>query len=671
MAEETDLIRVAFEGTDMFLRLAGAGAKEALKFLKFLVTIIPNSYRWWQETADRSLRKKLTKAEYETIKARKKVAEGSMDLNKFMKAFSAEERTILNIPDSSAKNFADQAAKNHLTYAVLPDLNSADGMYQIMVPNPQADIYKLIIERMINEELQRNEDRIKELEKELKQIEQDRASLNSEKKGMEAEGKQETEPERYQQLQEKIEELDLTKTQITEEIKKIEKQYSGVITYEDYMKTNPFAINHADMYAEMMDEGIEPQQITKLSDFLVCTRKNFSQGRMETFDRAVTDVAKLVDTGKEVVITDATHPENYIQALAYVKENENGEPFVCSEYTVYNNGLKQKCSEFSHGEFLHYSDGKSLNKTDVGDKHWINMKAEMQEKTEFGNQILVFDGMEAYEAFAKKNKAGIVKGTEYLVNPDVPGFAVRRDENGGASRYVLMEYGTETKIAFDIDKMTTGEQVQAYIRTIHNEIKKQKPDADLKQDWMLLKGETEYQNFAGIAKKNNVDKEELQEQCKQALGNEAEPVRKIMSEQEKPNMNILILPYEHMLVTEKERDNPNTYLLFSSDMNYEIKIPAEQVKVDKEGNRIVVLNEGESLKAVERNGNRIHLVQNQHDLDDFTQNRDVFAKQDRTYQKGGYQKQKPKNSFNDFPQRTYDYEAMEREFLAEQIKVNK
>lgn len=119
--EEAELIKVAFQGSEMCLRLAGTGLKEALKFIKFLIMIAPNTYRWWQETTDKAMKKEITKAEYDIIMARKEVIAGSMDLNKFLKVYASEERTMLSIPDGSAKLFNELATKNNLTYALMPD----------------------------------------------------------------------------------------------------------------------------------------------------------------------------------------------------------------------------------------------------------------------------------------------------------------------------------------------------------------------------------------------------------------------------------------------------------------------------------------------------------------------------------------------------------------------
>lgn len=654
MAEEVELIRVAFQGTEMLLRIAGAGLKEALKFLKFLVTAGPNCYRWWNETAERAIKKKLAQAEYELIKEKKEVIAGSMDLNKFMRVYDSEERTMLAIPDASAGLFAELAKKNNLTYALLPDLNLSDGMFQTMVPCSQADIYKALLESMIKEEQKNMKKRLDTLETELKQVEEQKALILNEKKEMEADERNETEPEKYQELLDKLEELELTKDQLETEIEETGRLYSSEITYEDYMKTNSFAFEHADLFSEMMDEGIEPQKISTLSEFLTPSREKAVTGQPETFEKAISGVAKTVDTGKEVVITDAEHPENYICGTAYTKERDNGDPFVCSTYEVFKDNIKQKCDEFKHGEFTHYSDGKAANSSQEGTDHWENMKQEMREKSGLSDKVLVFDSVKAYEAF--KNKDEIIKGTEYCISPE-PSLAVRRDRAAsGENRYMVLINGEETKLSFMITKATTEGEKQGYVNVINKEIEKINPDVDLKQEWQHISGSEEYKNFVPIAKKKTLGKEELKEAFEQALGQEAESVKETLQMQEEAPKNILVLPAESLMLKENE---PDMYYVYSKNMEYEIKIPRDQVKADSSRNRIVLLQEGETLTAAARNKNQSYPVGNQKDMEDFRKNTGVFA--EGRQNKEGYTKSK--NQFNNFQQRQHDYAQMEKELL--------
>lgn len=627
--EEAELIKVAFQGTEMCLRLAGTSLKEALKFLKFLLMIAPNAYRWHQESMEKAMKNAITKAEYEIITARKEVIAGSIDLNKFLKVYAAEERTMLSIPDGSAELFSELASKNKLAYALMPDLDLSDGMFQIMVPNSQADIYKSVIEMLINTELKNNEIKTEELTKELNETEKEIVKYNSKKTKMEKSGTNETEPEKYAEVVDKLEELELAKAQIEEELEDIKENYSKVISYEEYVNTNPQAVNHANMFCSMMDEGIALEKFQTLNEFMVYSEKSDLLKEIP-FEKSVENVAALVNTDKEVYITSKLNPNNYIRGFAYQKEKESGEPFVCSEYEVMVNGEKQTCGVFSHGEYLHYSDGKSKNTSSAGESHWQDMKDEMQKKTGIGNDVVVFTSKEDYEKFVNSYKPGIEKGNEYLVNPDIPLAAVRKDkvrETGETfNRYTLIVDGEDTKIKADIKKGMTENEKSALIRVMKNEIKKLNPNADLTGKWQCIKGEENFNEYTKLAKVNiPSDKEELVKEFKAAFGEKvSEEVKDQMTKLEKAEKNIVILPQDNMYIWRDENEQPEMYTLFSDDRRFSITIPAEAVKIDEDKNRIVILKEGETLEAKDKNSHKLTPVRNQKDMDAFIKNKDAF-----------------------------------------------
>jgi len=348
------------------------------------------------------------------------------------------------------------------------------------------------------------------------------------------------------------------------------------------------------------------------------------------FEKAVESVAALVDTNKEVFITSKLNPNNYIKGVAYQKVNENGEPFVCSEYEVTAGGEKQKSEVFSHGEFLHYSDGKSKNSSNEGANHWQDMKDEMLKKTGIGSSVLVFSDKESYEKFVNSYKPGMEKGNEYLVNPDVSLAAVRKDkvrENGQTfNRYTLIVDGEDTKIKADIKKGMTEAEREAFIRVMKNEMKKLNPEADLNGKWQCIKGEEKFIEYTKLAKLHiPSDKEELIKDFKAVFGEKiSEEVKEQMTKPEKAEKNIVILPPENMFIWRDDKEQPQTYTLFSNDRNYSITIPAEQVKLDEDKNRIVILSEGESLTAQDKNSHKLTAVKNQKDMDAFINNKDVF-----------------------------------------------
>ena len=263
--EEVEIIKVAFEGTEMFYRLAGASIKDALKLLKLIFTAGPQALRWHNESKERSIRKKITKKEYDTIKNKSKVYKGSIDFKKFMKRYSAEERTIINIPDSSSKVFDNYAEKYNLVYTVLPDLNMQDNQFQIMVPISQQDIYKSIIEKLSAEEMAANLKRQNELQKEIDNLKKQRAKMKKELNKMSKEGKEDT--EEYKTTEENLKKCERDILNKETEISKLKDLYTKEMTYEEYANTNKFALNHTGTFIDLMDSGIEPVK-SSLTEFI-------------------------------------------------------------------------------------------------------------------------------------------------------------------------------------------------------------------------------------------------------------------------------------------------------------------------------------------------------------------------------------------------------------------
>ena len=115
MGEEIEIIKVAMQGTEMSFRLAGTSTKEALKFLKFIVTLIPNISEWLRETSDKNIRRKMTKAEWKKIKeGMKDTISGQVDFKKLVDKFGHDGITCLNIPDQSLSSFSKYANSEEL-----------------------------------------------------------------------------------------------------------------------------------------------------------------------------------------------------------------------------------------------------------------------------------------------------------------------------------------------------------------------------------------------------------------------------------------------------------------------------------------------------------------------------------------------------------------------------
>lgn len=117
------------------------------------------------------------------------------------------------------------------------------------------------------------------------------------------------------------------------------------------------------------------------------------------FNRAIANVTNLKDLNKTSILCERTNPKNFIEATSRQEISKDGNQYINTEYKVFNQNKEQQCSEFNHGKFMHYSTKEGENTSDIGDKHWENMKTEMKEKGDFSDDLLIFQDKEAYEKY--------------------------------------------------------------------------------------------------------------------------------------------------------------------------------------------------------------------------------------------------------------------------------
>ena len=628
MSEETELIRVGLQGGDMFLRLAGTGMKEGLKFLKGILMFMPNAFRWWQGTAEMYLKKEMTKKEYAIIRARQEIASGSMNSEEFMKVFSAEERVILNIPDASAERFKKLAEKNGLTYTLLADLNPEDGFFQIMVPKSQSDIYELIIEKMTAEELNEIEAMKGYLKNEIDTLKKQRVEIKRDLNKMKEEGKADTE-----EYNEKEKELNICSEKINNfnfELMNADKMHSGEMTSEEYMKTNEFAFNHADLFTEMMDAGIVAES---KSIFTIMEYKHTETGSspvtkdLEAALTEVTEKKELLDTDKKIVICSADNPDTYIEAYSFTRERDD-KTYICTQYDLYVEGKKQTCDEFAHGEFTHYSDSKAVNSSDAGNQHWDNMKKEIKEKGGFG-QVAVFNSVSEYREYVDK----VNNGSEctYIVNPNLSGMAIRKEKTSGeqADKYTLVRNGQDTSISFNIDGNTEKGLVVSYTKQIEIQAKQVNPNANLHAEWLEL-SEGNYEKWLEITEtgktpsEGNIDKEQedisrkkLNEEFEDIMPEEVQEKVKEEGRAEAERSKVIIeIPPENTFIFDKNSRNPDIFV-FADDTSCRAVLPFSKVKTTGEGKKLLLLEVNESIPILDRSDREIGKITDRQSFDNF------------------------------------------------------
>lgn len=128
------------------------------------------------------------------------------------------------------------------------------------------------------------------------------------------------------------------------------------------------------------------------------------------FDKALLKVTGRMDK-EACIVCERTNPRNYMEVSSTQEISDEGNPYVNTEYKVYNQGEQQKCDEFKHGKFTHYSDSKGNNTSSYGNKHWENMKKEMKQKGGFTNDLLMFKHKEDYEKYVEQYQKAVEKTT--------------------------------------------------------------------------------------------------------------------------------------------------------------------------------------------------------------------------------------------------------------------
>lgn len=480
-----------------------------------------------------------------------------------------------------------------------------DNQFQIMVPISQQDIYKSIIEKLSAEEMAANLKRQNELQKEIDNLKKQRAKMKKELNKMSKEGKEDT--EEYKTTEENLKKCERDILNKETEISKLKDLYTKEMTYEEYANTNKFALNHTGTFIDLMDSGIEPVK-SSLTEFITYKKDTsvLNNSITKSFDKALSDVTERKDirnTDKKVIICDSTNLENYIEAFTYTKE-QDGKTFICSQYDLYVDGEKQRCDEFSHGEFTHYLDAKANNSSEVGDEHWNNMKQELKDKGHFNDNVLTFESEEDYKKYL--NDIQTRDGSEYLVNADLKGLSVKREDMPDNSvKFTLIKNGEETNISCSI-KESEDKAILPFMRIVNSEAKKVNPDADMEDGWIKVDSTENYKICSEvISGKTPSNKEDLKKDF-ESLTDETlqEKVRDEGRTLAEENKNIIDVP-ENTLLQLYSREKYKEYIMYSDDMNYFIRIPGDCVKADRNGNgKALILDKDEAVEIIDKKTNK-------------------------------------------------------------------
>ena len=372
----TNTIRIMLQGTEMVFKVSETALKDALKFAKWLVMLIPNATKWTIDFTERLTKRKLTKEELAEIKRlNSKLNAGAVGLDEFMQRYHAQERTILNIPDKYMEEFAQKAkfpkteqkqnfidaTKSRITdkmpdaikdklkkeemdkglsYAVLPDLNFSDGMFQVMVPNEQLDIAQSILDYLSSIHQDERAEEIKKSEEMFQTAEQKFKQAEAAKNVAEREGKPANNPEEYKAIYNTYKNAELEMNKAREELNKVKSQTPSTMPIEEYMNTNKAVFDHSDVANEMVNKGVQPDGCSKVIDFvspdmdkrqeddicIVCPEAPLSIHRIKEQDGLSYTLKLNNEDIQKLKITDKT-TENDIKRfsdIAMAKERELG-----------------------------------------------------------------------------------------------------------------------------------------------------------------------------------------------------------------------------------------------------------------------------------------------------------------------------------------------------------
>ncbi len=130
-----------------------------------------------------------------------------------------------------------------------------------------------------------------------------------------------------------------------------------------------------------------------------------------------------------VYLCKPNEPESYIEVSWEIRKYEDGKDFLNTQYRVFNNGEEQKCDEFPHGKFWHFTQKSGQASSGLGKEHWDKLIEEMKTKGGFDDEILVFENEQEYNNY--KEQVGRVREYEktFTENTMLQEWEKRREQS--------------------------------------------------------------------------------------------------------------------------------------------------------------------------------------------------------------------------------------------------
>ncbi len=121
-----------------------------------------------------------------------------------------------------------------------------------------------------------------------------------------------------------------------------------------------------------------------------------------TFGQTMDNFSKRSEGGEEpVFVCERMNPQNYMEITSRIEKRDDRE-YLNTNYRLFSDGIEQKCSEFSHGKFTHMSWMDGSNDSEAGQRHWDNMKKELQEKGHFSDDLVIFSSEKEYTDYLSR-----------------------------------------------------------------------------------------------------------------------------------------------------------------------------------------------------------------------------------------------------------------------------
>lgn len=322
MSEEIEAVRIAMQGTEMTIKLAGTSLKDALLLMKYIATLIAKgiSNIWSSDAKATRLKNKLTQHELEEYEnSIKKMQKGSIDFKEFNKLYNANERQLLQIPDESIVEFEQLAKNQGIAYCLMPDNNLNDGLKEIMVTTIQSGAVGNIIDTMSQNEIKRNQEAVNKLEEKKKYI--DKIIEQYERKSKDENLDEKTQNEYL----EKKEYLKKANSQIEEEMDYNLKLRTKEITLQDYINRNKRCTQNSEILVKEYEAGINEYGCFELKDALEENPINIS-------------LKSLSERG-ETYIQSIACPNVYVKKNWYIEDIDDTEfehNYSC-QYELYIN----------------------------------------------------------------------------------------------------------------------------------------------------------------------------------------------------------------------------------------------------------------------------------------------------------------------------------------------